>query len=283
MFITAQAPFHDDLRVYAVLSAIGLIALLSLSLLSEWHAPAFAGHNKTKTVEQPQEELSGTEEALKKGEELKSKAQDQLGKAEKGFEFFQKGDSFSQCIIATAAFGSELAPQVQFLRNFRDTQIMSTSAGSSFMSVFNAWYYSFSPHVADYERERPWLQQAVRGAIYPLIGILQISEVGYSSAEGEYGAVAAGFIASSMIGALYFWPFAISLRQVRAGRLDYRFVLSLIAVVFAFLAGSIITANMLALMLATSLFVLTILSISAVVSARMITLLVRKLHSLRPA
>lgn len=57
----------------------------------------------------------------------------------------------SPCLIATATFGSELAPQVQFLRDFRDKQIMQTFAGSNFMVAFNAWYYSFSPAVAQYE------------------------------------------------------------------------------------------------------------------------------------
>ncbi|HUK51278.1 MAG TPA: CFI-box-CTERM domain-containing protein, partial [Terriglobales bacterium] len=56
--------------------------------------------------------------------------------------------SAPKCFIATATFGSQLAPQVQFLRTFRDQQIMNTFAGRSFMIAFNAWYYSFSPQVA---------------------------------------------------------------------------------------------------------------------------------------
>ena len=102
----------------------------------------------------------------------------------------------SGCLIATAAFGSELTPQVQFLREFRDHRIMSTMAGSSFMNVFNSWYYSFSPSVADYEREHTWAQSTVKTAIYPLLGILHIAEKGYNLAEGESGSVLAGFAAS---------------------------------------------------------------------------------------
>ena len=63
----------------------------------------------------------------------------------------------SGCLIATAAFGSELTPQVQYLRNFRDHYILSTASGSAFMNTFNSIYYSFSPQVADYEREQPLL------------------------------------------------------------------------------------------------------------------------------
>jgi peptide/nickel transport system substrate-binding protein len=85
---------------------------------------------------------------------------------------------------------------VQFLREFRDQRILSTAAGSSFMNAFNGWYYSFSPHVADYEREQPWLQAAVRAGIQPLLGILAVSEKAYSAIPGELGSVAAGLAAS---------------------------------------------------------------------------------------
>ena len=48
------------------------------------------------------------------------------------------------CLIATAAYGSEMAPQVQLLREIRDNQLMNTESGSAFMSGFNELYYSFS-------------------------------------------------------------------------------------------------------------------------------------------
>src|SRR5215213_7416996 len=55
----------------------------------------------------------------------------------------QQPSSPSQCLIATAAFGSELSPQVQYLRNFRDHYILSTVSGSAFMDTFNSIYYTF--------------------------------------------------------------------------------------------------------------------------------------------
>ena len=185
-------------------------------------------------------------------------------------EIKEQRDGTSGCLIATAAFGSELSPQVQFLRDYRDQKIMNTLAGSSFMQVFNAWYYSFSPYVADYERGQPWLQHTVKTSIYPLIGILQTSEKANSSIDGEYGAVVAGLIASSMIGALYFWPFAISIRRVRTSRFNYKLALSMIAVVFVGIIASLAAGNEYALMASTSLFVLTLVSISAVLSAKLI-------------
>ena len=114
----------------------------------------------------------------------------------------------SGCLIATAAFGSELAPQVQQLRLFRDGTALKTSAGSSFMDVFNNWYYSFSPTVADYERNQPWLQNAVRALIYPLLGILAVSSSVHDSLSfnRELGIVVAGITASSLIGIVYLAP-----------------------------------------------------------------------------
>lgn len=176
-----------------------------------------------------------------------------------------------KCLIATAAFGSELSPQVQFLRGFRDNHILSTESGSSFMTIFNAWYYSFSPYVADYERQQPWLQQIVKTSIYPLLGILTISEKGFSSVQGDYGAVVAGAIASSMIGAVYFWPFALSIKQVRKNRFNYKIIAYVIGGVFVSVIGSILVGNQYALMITTSLFVLTLLSISAILVAKLIT------------
>jgi len=119
----------------------------------------------------------------------------------------------SGCLIATAAFGSELAPQVQQLRLFRDGIALKTSAGSSFMNVFNAWYYSFSPSVADYERQTPWLQSAVRTLVYPLLGILALSTSVYDSLafQSELGIVAAGMTASSLVGLIYFAPLGAAL------------------------------------------------------------------------
>jgi len=78
------------------------------------------------------------------------------------------------CLIATAAFGSELAPQVQFLRELRDDTVMSTSSGASFMAGFNAIYYSFSPAIADLERESPIFKETVKIAITPLLSSLSL-------------------------------------------------------------------------------------------------------------
>ncbi|MBI2642843.1 MAG: hypothetical protein HYW92_00750 [Nitrosarchaeum sp.] len=85
------------------------------------------------------------------------------------------------CLIATAAFGSELAPQVQFLREIRDNKVMSTTIGASFMTGFNQLYYSFSPTIADMERKNPVFKEIVKIGITPMISSLSIM----SAAESE--------------------------------------------------------------------------------------------------
>ena len=80
------------------------------------------------------------------------------------------------CLIATATYGSELAPQVQQLRELRDNQLLNTESGSAFMGMFNDVYYSFSPTIADYERENPYFKETVKLAITPMISTLSLME-----------------------------------------------------------------------------------------------------------
>ena len=89
------------------------------------------------------------------------------------------------CLIATAAYGTELAPQVQFLREIRDNTVMSTTSGTAFMSGFNQLYYSFSPSIADLERENPVFQEAVRAFITPMISTLSIMTLAEDGSEIE--------------------------------------------------------------------------------------------------
>mgnify|MGYP004000573313 CR=1 FL=1 len=87
------------------------------------------------------------------------------------------------CLIATATYGSEMAPQVQQLRELRDNQLLQTESGSAFMGIFNDIYYSFSPTIADYERENPYFKEAVKLAITPMLSTLAIMENAESESE----------------------------------------------------------------------------------------------------
>ena len=78
------------------------------------------------------------------------------------------------CLIATATFGSEMAPQVQQLRELRDNTILSTESGTAFMSGFNQIYYSFSPMISDLERESPVFKEAVKLTLTPMLSSLSL-------------------------------------------------------------------------------------------------------------
>ncbi len=89
------------------------------------------------------------------------------------------------CLIATATFGSEMAPQVQFLRELRDNTVLQTESGSMFMTGFNQFYYSFSPVIADYERENPVFKETVKLALTPLLTSLTLLQYADIDSESE--------------------------------------------------------------------------------------------------
>jgi hypothetical protein len=128
-------------------------------------------------------------------------------------------NSSPRCLIATATYGSEVAPEVQLLRNFRDYAIMRTRSGSNFMVVFNAWYYSFSPYVANYLSNH-WVERTImKGVLYPLVGILYLTSELFSATSGnpEIAVLLSGLFASSLIGALYL-GLPLSLIRTKMGR-----------------------------------------------------------------
>ena len=95
----------------------------------------------------------------------------------------KKSSKGGGCLIATATYGSEMAAEVQQLRELRDNQLLNTESGTAFMSTFNDVYYSFSPIIADYERENPLFKEAVKLAITPMISTLSLMENADSESE----------------------------------------------------------------------------------------------------
>ena len=94
-----------------------------------------------------------------------------------GMSGFLTGDTSEEgggCLIATATFGSELAPQVQQLRELRDNTLLSTPSGIAFMTGFNQIYYSFSPTIADFERDNPAFKEFVKITITPMLASLSL-------------------------------------------------------------------------------------------------------------
>ena len=122
----------------------------------------------------------------------------------------QKGGG---CLIATAAFGSEMAPQVQFLREIRDGTVLQTQSGSAFMTGFNQFYYSFSPTIADYERENIVFKETVKIAITPMLTSLAILNYVDIDSEEEMLGYGIGIILLNI--GMYFVAPAVVIFKIR--------------------------------------------------------------------
>lgn len=148
----------------------------------------------------------------------------------------------SQCVIATAAYGSELAGPVQFLRNFRDIDVDRTFLGHSFLSAFNAWYYSWAPSIAKLESGNAALRAAARTAIVPLLGTLYVSSIlfGQLHFAPEVAILISGIMASSMLGAIYLTPITLTVLHWRRKHIGRSTVATLILFgLFLTLAGTL--------------------------------------------
>ena len=117
------------------------------------------------------------------------------------------------CLIATATFGSEMAPQVQKLRELRDNTILATESGTAFMSGFNQLYYSFSPAIADLERESPLFKEVVKLTITPMLSTLSILNYAEINSEEEMISYGVGIILMNV--GMYFAAPAIIIYKIR--------------------------------------------------------------------
>ncbi len=136
-------------------------------------------------------------------------------------EVFITGDCVSSsttgpgggCLIATATYGSELAPQVQQLRELRDNSLLQTTLGSAFMIGFNQLYYSFSPSIADFERENALFKETVKLAITPLLTSLSI--LNYVDMDSEEKVLGYGIGIILLNIGMYFVGPAILIQKLR--------------------------------------------------------------------
>ena len=150
------------------------IKFLEVMILSKQKSYTFAYSN---TIENYDNEVSKFQESLNS---FKILSQEKTIIKSSTEESSEEGGG---CLIATAAYGSELAPQVQLLREIRDNQLMNTESGTTFMFGFNEFYYSFSPIIADYQRENPYFKEAVKLSITPMISSLSLMENAKSESE----------------------------------------------------------------------------------------------------
>ncbi len=124
------------------------------------------------------------------------------------------------CLIATATFDSELAPQVQFLREIRENVLYNTNSGKSFMVGFNQIYYLFSPTIADWERENSTFKEFVKITITPLLISLGILD--YFEINSETGMIGIGTALISLNVVMYFGiPTLIAINRKKIRKLFF--------------------------------------------------------------
>lgn len=170
------------------------------------------------------------------------------------------------CFIATAAYGSELAPEVQFLRGFRNQIAVETFVGAEGVALFNQIYFSFSPNVAQFIRAHPTIRAVVKTLLYPLVGIVHLSAATYSlfAFNPELGVTAAALLGGSLIGAIYLAPLAMLIitlvkrwtkKTLRIASLKLFATLWLVGIALVGLVGMTLSESL--MMIAVALLVLT--------------------------
>jgi len=117
------------------------------------------------------------------------------------------------CLIATATYGSELAKEVQELREIRDNMLLKTSSGSAFLDGFNTVYYSFSPTIAIWENENPAFKDVVKLAITPLISTLSI--LNYVNVDSEAEMLGYGIAIILLNVSMYFIAPVFAITKIR--------------------------------------------------------------------
>ncbi len=140
------------------------------------------------------------------------------------------------------------------------------------MIVFNSWYYSYSPYVANYLNDHSVERFVMKGVLYPLIGILELSSLTFSATSGfpELAVLFSGLVASSLIGAVYLGlPLSLLKAKVRRlrglkgqGALEWALAVVLLGGLATLGVGEIFQSITL-LMIASATIVLSTLFLSA--------------------
>ena len=188
-----------------VIIAIAFVLLIPISALGQ-------EFEYEEIKEQLEQEYGTFEELQQEGKDIIKNIP--VEKIEKQGEGIIKSiPSGGGCLIATATYGSELAPQVQQLRELRDNKLLQTESGTSFINTFNDFYYSFSPIIADYERENPIFREMVKIAITPMISSLSI--LNYVNMDSEIEVLGYGISLIILNGMMYVGIPAIIIMRIR--------------------------------------------------------------------
>jgi len=75
------------------------------------------------------------------------------------------------CCVATAAYGTPMAEEIQILREFRDEYLLTNPVGKSLVE----FYYSVSPPMAEFITEHPSLKPVARVGLLPAVAMSTIA------------------------------------------------------------------------------------------------------------
>jgi hypothetical protein len=87
----------------------------------------------------------------------------------------------SGCIIATATYGNELAPEVVYMRHVRDNMIGSNEVGKAIVIGWNSFYYSWSPQVAQFIDTHDFVKPVFEVLLLPLVGTVHLTAIIYGA------------------------------------------------------------------------------------------------------
>lgn len=180
-------------------------------VIAENDNPEFSSNEKYDYASTNPEPAADPEPTVEKTESAKPKETGGLQISGPTQTSSPTSDEKKGCLIATAAYGSELAPQVQLLREVRDN-VLGTSSGAGFMTTFNALYYSFSPAIADWERQSPIFKEAVKVTITPLLSTLSI--LNYADIDSELEVLGYGIGIIILNAGMYFVIPAIMISKI---------------------------------------------------------------------
>jgi hypothetical protein len=74
---------------------------------------------------------------------------------------------YEMCFIATAAYDTAMAKEMQILRRFRDEYLLANAAGQGLVDT----YYTISPPIAGFISDHPNLKPTVRAGLRPIIAM----------------------------------------------------------------------------------------------------------------
>ncbi len=85
------------------------------------------------------------------------------------------------CVIATATYGSELAPEVAYMRHVRDGMIGSNKVGQQLVNGWNVFYYLWSPPLAQFVDTHDVVKPIFKVLLLPLVGTIHLTAFTYTA------------------------------------------------------------------------------------------------------